>query len=275
MAAGMSLRLFIKPGQPINNKPLILASVLSAILGLFSFFLPHTPPSASGDAIPFLKAVELLKEPSFAIFFGVSFLITIALAFYYSFTALFLENRVGVKPENVGPIMTIGQWVEIIFMFTLPMFLTQFGMKWVLILGMAAWGIRYGLFAIGSSLPLVIIGIALHGICFDFFFAAGFIHVENTAPKDISASGQSLFAVLTYGLGMWIGTELSGWLNQRLTRESTDEATGQVVRVTDWSKFWLVPCIGVIISLVLFVALFREAPKSPAPKPVAAVEVTP
>jgi hypothetical protein len=331
IVAGLSLRLLIQPGQPVNNRPLLLAATLSLILGVFSFFLPHTPPAAAGSGaeavakvndgkvtdvrvvnagtgyrappaiaviggggkgaevraqvtaegiigsievvnpgegytspptiqlptagIPFLKAFALLADPPFAIFFGVSFFITLALAFYYSWTALFLERGAGVRPENVGPLMTIGQWMEIIFLLLLPWFLEQLGMKWVLALGMAAWTIRYGIFATRGPLPLLLVGVALHGICFDFFFAAGFIHVDNTAPAAIKSSAQSLFAVLTYGLGMWLGTEASGWLNQWFTVETFDPKIGTNVRVTDWSKFWLVPCIGALVSLVAFVAL--------------------
>lgn len=257
IVAGMSLSLLIRPGQPVNNRPLLLAGVLSLVLGVFSFFLPHTPPTADVSKIPFVEAFALLKDPSFAVFFGVSFLITLALAFYYSWTALFLEKHAHVKPDLVGPVMTIGQWVEIVFMFTLPWFLSALGMKWVLTIGMAAWALRYGLFAIGRPMPLIILGIALHGICFDFFFAAGFIHVDQTAPRDISASGQGLFAVLTYGLGMWLGTEASGWLNQWLTRESIDPVTGMVVKTTDWRTFWLIPCAGATICLVVFILLFE------------------
>lgn len=258
IAAGLSLKVLLKPGEPVNNRPLLLAAALSLLLGLFSFFLPHTPPKAGASGeIPFVKAFELLHEPSFAVFFGVSFLITLALAFYFSFTALYLESDVKVQPENVGPLMTIGQWTEIFFMLVLPWFLQQLGMKWVLAIGMAAWGLRYALFAIGKPFPLILVGIALHGICFDFFFAAGFIHVENTAPSGIQASGQSLFAVLTYGLGMWLGTEASGWLNQWFTKEASDPETGRTVKVTDWRRFWLIPCAGVVFSLVLFLLFFH------------------
>jgi Na+/melibiose symporter-like transporter len=250
----------------MNNRPLLLAAWLSAILGVYcllslggaNYTIPPTPPAAESSEIPFVKALQLLREPSFAIFYGVSFFITLALAFYYSWTALFLEKHSGVQAENVGPLMTIGQWVEIFFMFTLPWFLMTLGMKWVLVLGMAAWGVRYVLFAIGGPLPLIILGIALHGICFDFFFAAGFIHVENTAPRDIQASGQALFGVLTYGLGMWLGTEASGWLNQWLTRDVTDPATGAPTRVTDWRTFWLIPALAVLVCLVIFVVMFQD-----------------
>jgi nucleoside transporter len=257
IAANLFLKVLLKPGQPVNNRPLLLAAALSTVLGLFSFLLPHTPPDENANPLPFLDALDLLRETSFAVFFGVSFVISLALAFYYSFTSLFLEQKVGVRPDLVGPLMTIGQWMEIIFLLALPWFLDMFGMRWVLIIGMAAWGIRYAIFTVGGPFPFIIFGLALHGICFDFFFAAGFIHVENTAPKAITNSAQSLFAALTYGLGMYLGTELSGWLNYWCTRETVDPATGEKRRVVDWTRFWLIPCIGVLVCLVAFVLLFN------------------
>jgi nucleoside transporter len=256
IAAGLALRLLIRPGQQVNNKPLLLAAALSAVLGVYSFFLPHTPPSADASGIPFVKALELFQQPGPAVFLVAVFLVSIALAFYYSFTALYLEQGVKVRPENVGPLMTIGQWVEIAFMLSLPWFITTFGMKWVLVVGMAAWGVRYAIFAARPPLPLIVLGIALHGICFDFFLGAGAIHTADISPADIKASAQSLYAVLTYGLGMWLGTEASGWLNQYFTRETVDAATGEKVRVTDWAKFWLVPCVGIVVMLVVFVFIF-------------------
>jgi nucleoside transporter len=257
IAAGLSLRLLIKPGQQVNNRPLLLASALSLVLGVYSFFLPSTPPSAApGDRIPFLEALKMFEQPGPAVFLVAVFLVTIALAFYYSFTALYLEQGVKVKPENVAPLMTIGQWVEIIFMLSLAWFIRSLGMKWVLVIGMAAWGVRYAIFAARPPLPFIVLGIALHGICFDFFLAAGAIHTDAIAPADIKASAQSLYSVLTYGLGMWLGTEASGWLNQYFTSETVDAATGEKVRVTDWGKFWLVPCVGILLALVLFVIVF-------------------
>ncbi|MCY2968827.1 MAG: MFS transporter [Planctomycetota bacterium] len=257
IAANLAQKLYLKPGEPMNNKPLVLASAFSAMLGVFSFFLPHTPPPANPDPFPFLKAVELLKDPSFATFFGISFLITIALAFYYSFTSLFLEQKIKVQPGNVGPLMTIGQWSEIVFLLALPFFLDKLGMKGVLVVGMAAWGLRYALFAAGGPFPLILLGLALHGICYDFFFAAGFILVEKTAPEAIRNSGQALFGSLTYGLGMYLGNEASGWVNQFATIEVTDPATGQTRRETDWRRFWALPCVGVLVALVLFALLYR------------------
>jgi MFS family permease len=136
-------------------------------------------------------------------------------------------------------------------------------MKWVLALGMFCWGLRYAFFAIGQPYALVFLGILLHGVCFDFFFAAGFIHVDNEAPKDIRASGQALFGFLTYGLGMFIGSIVGGYLGEALTRKVVN-AEGQAVDVTDWATFWWVPSVGVLISLAVFVLFFRMH-KRPAP----------
>ena len=257
ISANLSLKLMLKPGQPVSNRPILLASALSLALGIFSFWLPHSPPSPDAEALPFKEALALFQDGSFAVFFGVSFLIAMAAAFYFSFTSIFLETKVKVRSDNVGPLMTIGQWSELGLMFVLGFFLSEFGMKWVLAMGMAAWGVRYGFFALGKPLVLIVLGVALHGVCFDFFFAAGFIHVANTAPASIINSGQALFAMLTYGLGMYLGTEASGWLNQRLTREVVDPATGTSERVTDWRTFWLIPAVSITVSVVLFVLLFQ------------------
>ena len=187
IVVGLSLKFVLKPGEAVNNRPLLLAAGLSALLGVFCFFLPATAPEG-GNAFPFRDAIALFKDPSFAVFFGVSFLLSLALSVYFSFTALFLEQHGKVSPDNIGPIMTIGQWVEVAFMVMLPWFLGVLGMKWVLALGALAWSIRYGLFAIGRPLSLLILGIALHGVCFNFFFTAGAMHVEDTAPQAISAA---------------------------------------------------------------------------------------
>jgi nucleoside transporter len=259
-----------------THLPLLLAAAFSAALGITSFFLPHTPPSGKvGDAFPALRAVGLLKNPSFAVFFGVSFVITIVLAFYYTFTGNYLQDStlprlpkeldLGVFKISmtVATIMTIGQWAELILLPFLPWFLRKIGMKWVLAIGMAAWGVRYLIFALGASGDvspwLVIASLALHGVCFDFFFAAGFIYVDNEAPKEIRASGQALFTFLTYGLGMWLGNMLSGFV---VDRYSTGPATSPT---RDWYTIWLIPSVGVLVSLLTFVVFFRMRPKPAVP----------
>ena len=141
------------------------------------------------------------------------------------------------------------------------------GMKWVLTIGLAAWGIRFGFFAAARPFWLVMLGVALHGVCFDFFFGAGFIHVANIAPKGGAATAQGLFGVITYGLGMYVGTIVAGWLNQYLTRDAVDPATGASERVTDWRNFWGIPAVVLLVSVVLFVALFPSSVGRAAPNP--------
>ncbi|MFO0801774.1 MAG: MFS transporter [Gemmataceae bacterium] len=296
IAAGFSIDMvFAKDGKTAasSNGPLVLAAALSAVLGVYSLFLPKTPPKGEADGIPFIKALGLFKNFSFSVFFILSLIITVVLAFYYVVTAQFLTASPavgGCGVKNIGSTMLIGQVCETVFLPLLPLFLLRIGMKWVLALGMLCWGVRYFLFANAGAdgLPfiLAIIGIALHGFCFDFFFAAGFIHCDNEAPKDIRASAQALFSFLTYGVGMWLGSMLAGMLQDNYTTQKVltevtlkdgGAAFGSVgggpafvatTPVTDWYQFWLVPSVGVLACLVLFVLFFRMTPKK-------AVESTP
>lgn len=175
IAAGFGIDfLFAADGKSAaaTNGPLLLAAGLSAVLGVYSFTLPHTPPAAAkggdeslSDKIPFLKALALFKDFSFAVFFGVSLVITVVLAFYYTVTSEFLGAKVGIK--DIGGTMSIGQVCETVFLPLLPLFLLRMGMKWVLALGMLCWGVRYLMFSQagpdGVGFALAIGGIALHG----------------------------------------------------------------------------------------------------------------
>ena len=280
-----------------NNHPMILGAVLSFVLAGFSLFLPKTPPTGKkGDPFPFMAAIGLFKNYSFAVFFTVSGFITIALAFYFSNTASYLislpdsmvpepvrfyfvqkeevevekkskedekakdNGRTEKKPEvvketktflNANNTMLLGQLVEMLVLPFLGYFLRWFGMKGVLIVGMLSWGIRYYLFSQMGPFSAVLIGVMLHGVCFDFFFAAGFIHVDNTAPKEIRASAQALFALLTYGLGMWVGSFLSGMLNGWYTHVVDGKS------VVDWAGFWQAPALGVFVAVIIFTVFFR------------------
>lgn len=249
IAAGFAVDFVLGKGADATNKPILMACVLSVVLGVFSLTLPHTPPSGqTGDALPFLRAFGLIKDFSFGIFFGVSFAITIALAFYYGFAGRFLAD-LGV--QKAATVQTFGQMSEIFFMLLLPFALKRFGMKGVLCVGMLAWAARYGLFSLQHPFALVIIGVTLHGVCFDFFLAAGFIHTDNKAPASIRGSAQALFSFLTYGVGMWIGNVISGYIVGAFTASN-----GAV----NWTKVWLVPAIGAAVCLVIFLMLWRDEP---------------
>ncbi len=237
-----------------STQPIMLACGLSAVLGLFCLLLPHTPPTGkAGDALPFIKAFALLKDGVFATFLLVSFIVSVVLAGYYAFTAIYLAD-VGI--QKAAAVMTVGQFTEMLLLPFLPLLLRSIGMKWTLALGMAAWGVRYGIFAFSPPVALVVLGVALHGICYDFFFVAAYIHVDNQASRDIRASAQALFNLVTMGLGMWVGNIFFGRLVERST-----SASG-----VNWMHVWGLPTIGVVVALAIFAATFkvRRKPAEPA-----------
>jgi nucleoside transporter len=231
-----------------------IGAAASVILGIYSFFLPRTPPKSKGktasiSAILGLDALSLLKDRSFALFIFCSLLISIPLAFYYSFTNPFL-NEIGM--ENAAGKMAFGQVSELLFMLLMPFMFARLGVKKMLLIGMVAWVVRYALFAYGDNESLVsmlYMGIILHGVCYDFFFVTGYIYVDQAAPKEIQASAQGFITLVTYGLGMLIGSWASGWFVKQYTL-----ADGSHL----WQSIWLIPAGMALIAALLFTFLFNE-----------------
>jgi nucleoside transporter len=235
--------------------PILIATGASLVFGLFSFFLPHTPPKSLGRKVTVrdvlgLDALSLMKDRSFAIFVLGSLLICIPLAFYYNFTNLFL-NESGM--ENAAAKQSLGQMSEVAFMLVMPFFFRRLGVKWMLIAGMAAWAGRYLLFAFGNASDLVFmlyLGILLHGICYDFFFVTGQIYVDKAAPKSIQASAQGFITLVTYGVGMLIGSWVSGPVVDRYARQAGEAVTH------DWTAIWLWPASMAFVIILLFAFFF-------------------
>lgn len=227
---------------------------VSIALGVFSAFLPNTPPKAKGRKVTIrdilgLDALVLLKDRSYAVFIASSLLLCIPLTFYYGSTSTFLE---ALNMENVGSKMTMGQMSEIFFLLVMPFFFVRLGIKKMLLCGMLAWVVRYVLFAYGNADSLVWMlyaGIILHGICFDFFFVSGQIYVDKRAPEDIRASAQGFISFITYGVGMFIGSLVMGSVLQ----QTAVEGGGY-----DWKTFWLVPTVMALLIMVVFALLFKE-----------------
>ena len=229
-----------------------LCAIASLLLGLFSFTLPATPPKGKGQATGIgqalgTDALNLLKSRNFAVFFIASVLICIPLAFYYQNANPFL-TEIGV--ENATGKMTLGQVSEVLFMLALPVFLNKFGIKKTLILGMLAWVIRYVLFAYGNAdegIWLLLVGIALHGLCYDFFFVSGQIYTDAKAAPQNKSAAQGLITLATYGVGMLIGF----WVAGQIT-DAYAVSDGHV-----WENVWLFPAAFALVVLVLFTVLFK------------------
>ena len=238
-----------------NNGMFKLACGIAVAIGLYAFTLPNTPPK--GDAGPVsvskllgLDALRLFKDRSFATFMISSFLICVPLSFYFTWTGAFLSE---MNVADYASKMTLGQVSEVGFLLLLPLLLPFLGVKRILILGMAAWAVRFTLFAYFHQQPtatwMVLGGILLHGMCYDFIFVMGRMYVDKAAGESLRASAQGLIAVFTHGAGMFVGSVLSGIVAQHYT-----SAAG----IHDWKSIWLVPALMSAALIPIFLAFFRE-----------------
>lgn len=232
----------------------LLSGIAALVLGLLSFTLPKTPPKVSegkikiGDIIG-LDALRLLKDKNFLIFFISSILICIPLAFYYQNAHPFL-TAAGV--ENPTGKMAIGQISEALFLLFIPVFFARFGFKKTILVGMLAWAVRYVLFAYGNGGDLsfmLITGIALHGICYDFFFVSGQIYTNSKAGEKYKSAAQGLITLATYGIGMLIGFAVAGWIT-----DNYKTAEGAI----NWEMVWIIPAGIAFAVFLIFALLFKE-----------------
>ncbi len=244
-------------GLADNNGMFKLACGVALAVALYSFTLPNTPPkgdtgSISASKLLGLDALKLFKDRSFAVFMFCSFLICVPLSFYFTWTSAFLSE---MNVADYASKMTLGQVSEVGFLLLLPILLPFLGAKRIMILGMAAWALRFALFAYFHEQPtatwMILGGILLHGMSYDFIFVMGRMYVDKAAGDSLRASAQGLHAVFTLGAGMFVGSWLAGVIAQNYTN-----AAG----AHDWKSIWLVPAIMSAVLIPVFIALFREKP---------------
>jgi nucleoside transporter len=240
--------------------PFLLAAGASVVMGLFSLILPHTPPAGKGEAFSIRKvlgldALVMMKDRSFFVFAIASVLACIPLTFYFSFTNDYLND---VHVVNAAGKMTLGQASEVIMMLVMPFVLRRMSVKGILIMGLAAWAIRYTLLALGDAGPgvwMFYVAILLHGVCYDFFFMTGQLYTDQQAPAHLRSAAQGFITFMTYGVGMYAGSLISGNALDFFTTGSGASA------VRDWKTFWLSSAAGAFVILLIVAVLFRSHAK--------------
>ena len=252
--AGLLIGYFSWESLNTLKNTFYMSSFISLILGVYSFTLPNTPPiieknkNKTISEIIGLDALKLLNGKAYLVFFIASILICIPLAFYYQHANQFL-NEIGM--EAAAAKMTLGQISEVLFLSLLPFFIKRFGFKSTLIVGILAWGLRYLLFSLGAdgiNSWMLILGIILHGICYDFFFVSGQIYTNLKCKPEYKSSAQGLITLATYGLGMLIGFRIAGYLTDLYV----------ITDGHDWEKIWIQPSIFSFVILILFIFTFRN-----------------
>jgi len=235
--------------------PMYIAGAGSLLMGLYSFTLPHIPPRGTGKKVAFrdVLGLDVLKQFTsrpFIIFILGLLLISIPFASYFAYVPIFLRSA-GISDPAFK--MTFGQMSEVFFLLLMPWFFKRFGIKWVLIMGLIAWVLRYGLFALAAPDAvtwMMIVGILLHVACYDFVYVAGQIYIDKKANPEIRAQAQGMFVFISYGVGQGLGTLGAGFVFNNIM------GTGNAL--TQWQTFWSVPLSFAAIVTILFFAGFRE-----------------
>jgi len=252
---GKILAVSVPPEQ--TAAPIRLAATSSILLGIYAFTLPRTPPQAKGQTTTWreiigIDALKKLWDRPFFTFLISSFLISIPLATYYNFTQIYLQDT---HFKNIAATQTIGQMSEWIFMLLMPLFFARLGVKRMLAFGMLAWVIRYALFsmaAVDEVTWMILIGIALHGICYDFFFVTGQIYMDKKADKTIRGQAQGLIIFTTYGIGMLVGTQIGGAVFNAFIGSENQ------LSLVQWKSFWMIPASFALAVFLFFIIGFKD-----------------
>ena len=252
-----NLAVSLLPDKDASAGQFTMAGIAAIALAFLSFTLPNTPPPNKGKKVKIgellgVDSLKLLKSKNYAVFMICSFLLCIPLAGYYGFARTYVESAGVLVADSATFTMSFGQMSEIFFMLIMPFMFARLGVKWMLTAGLAALVLRYGLFALGaddSIAWMIILGVVLHGICYDFFFVTGMIYVDKAAPANIRNQAQGFLVLVTQGLGLGIGAKIFA---------AHARANTNSFGVADWETIWLHPAIFALTVMVLFIMLFKQ-----------------
>jgi nucleoside transporter len=260
IAAGIIVSYFLHADT--TPVPMYVAGAASLLMGVYCFTLPHIPPRGAGKKILFRDIIGmdvLMKFSSkpFIVFIAGLLLISIPFASYFAYVPLHLQSAGVADPAFK---MTFGQMSEVIFLLLMPWFFKRFGIKWVLIMGLFAWALRYGLFSFAAPSGIawmMIIGILLHGACYDFVYVASQVYIDHNVAPQFRAQAQGFFVLVAYGVGQGLGTLVAGFIFNTIMEGDTSDPS-------HWQTFWLVPFLFAVLVTVMFAIGFKETPKEEA-----------
>jgi nucleoside transporter len=250
--------------------PFQLSAIGSLIMGIYAFTLPHTPPKSLGKRVTFadiagLKTLALMKDRSFAVFVVCSLLLCIPTSFYFQSANPFFTAEGMEQPASK---MVLAQVSDVVFLAIMPFCLKRLGIKGIILTGLGAWVVRYSLFAAGAGHHVMwpyYVGILVHGMCYDFFFLAGQIYVDQRAPREVRSNAQGFISLVTLGVGMTIGNILNGYVANWVSIEGVNDQGEKIMIINDWQTLWLVPAAIAAVVGVVFLAMFHERPADPEP----------
>lgn len=256
ISAGIIVSYFFQGDD--TSLPMYVAGIGGLVMGLYSFTLPDVPPQGAGKEISFrdivgIDALKQLNSRPFVIFIIGLLLISIPFASYFAYVPVFLKTA---NVSNPAFKMTFGQMSEVLFLVSMPWFFRKLGIKWVMVLGLTAWSIRYALFSFGATDAVVwmlIAGILLHGACYDFVYVASQVYIDKKATPEIRAQAQGFFVLVSYGVGQGLGTLTAGWIYNAIMAGNANATLEQ------WQTFWSIPLLFSVVVTLLFMIGFRDS----------------
>jgi nucleoside transporter len=236
--------------------PMYVAGAASLLMGFYSFTLPHIPPRGAGKKVAFrdvigLDVLKRFTSRPFIIFILGLLLISIPFASYFAYVPIFLKSANISDPAFK---MTFGQMSEVFFLLLMPWFFKRFGIKWVLIMGLIAWVIRYGLFAMAAPNAvawMMIAGILMHGACYDFVYVASQVYIDQNVAPQFRAQAQGFFVLVSYGVGQGLGTLAAGFIFNSIM-------SGNNATAAQWQTFWFIPLLFAVVVTLMFAFGFKE-----------------
>ncbi|NQT00527.1 MAG: MFS transporter [Planctomycetes bacterium] len=225
---------------------LYLAAILSVIMGIGCFFMPDTPPAEAGTA-PILQAMGMLGEFNFLIFIIVSMIFFGLMQFYFLGTAQFMQDM-GIPARNVPASMAVAQGVQAIAtLLLMALLLGSLGAKWTLVIGATFWLLLYIVYINGKPRWLIVCSQSFHGLAYVLFVIVGQIFADSAAKAEIRASVQSLLFAATTGVGLFLGTQLAGFIMDKFRKEEKFQ----------WRQIFMVPGAIAFVSILVLIILFK------------------